>query len=69
MNRVPVQSSNIVEVGYDARTQTLEIMFRDGGLYQYFDVPDQIFQELRGAGSPGQYFHGVIKGNYRYARL
>ena len=69
MNRVVIASSNIAEVGYDRAKQTLEIMFRDGGVYQYFDVPEQVYQELLGAASHGQYFQASIKGAYRYARL
>lgn len=68
MERIAVESSNISEVGYDAQTQTLEIMFKDGNIYQYFDVPAHIHAELL-AGSPGKFFHANIRGVYRYARL
>lgn len=69
MQRVPVPSSNVASVGYDASTQTLEVEFRNGALYQYFDVPEQIFQELMNAASLGSYLNAVIKQGFRYARL
>ncbi len=69
MNRVAVQSSNLAEIGYNPQSQTLEIMFRNGAVYQYFDVPEHVFKELLDAASPGRYFHSAIKGSYRYARL
>ncbi|RZK30825.1 MAG: KTSC domain-containing protein, partial [Hymenobacter sp.] len=49
MNRVPVDSSNLSSVGYDAATKTLEIAFRSGGVYQYSYVPPNIHNELMSA--------------------
>ncbi len=69
MRRVPVTSSNITEIGYDEASSTLEILFRNGRLYQYFDVPPQAHRELMAASSHGQYLNTHIKGQYRYARV
>lgn len=69
MRRVPVTSSNIAEIGYDESSRTLEIMFKNGRLYQYFDVPIQEHQSLMSASSHGQYLNQHIKGTYRYARV
>ena len=38
MNREPVESSNLVSVGYDGNMATLEIEFKGNSVYQYFDV-------------------------------
>ena len=38
MDREPVQSTNLAEVGYCADTMVLEIAFHNGSVYQYFDV-------------------------------
>lgn len=69
MQRISVNSSSILEVGYDGPTNTLEIMFADGKVYQYFDVPSHVNEELVGAASVGKYFHSNIRGVYRYARV
>lgn len=69
MNRQSVTSSNIASIGYDADSQTLEIEFLNGGVYQYFDVPQYIYQELMGASSHGQYLAQNIKGGYRYSKV
>lgn len=69
MTMQPVNSSNIAAIGYDPETQTLAIEFRSGGTYEYYDVPEQVFQGLRSAASHGQYFQNNIRGRYRYARL
>lgn len=69
MQRQPVDSSNIASIGYDEGTQTLEIEFLNGGVYQYFDVPQQVYNDMMGAGSHGQYLAQNIKGYYRYSKI
>ena len=69
MNRLSVVSSNLGEVGYDQKSMTLEILFVDGSVYQYFDVPEHVYTELMSADSKGQFLHRNIKGKYRYARI
>ena len=69
MNRDHVESSNIKSIGYDSKSQTLEIEFLNGSVYQYFDVPEHIFEELMGADSQGKYLASNIKGYYRYSKV
>ena len=69
MNRTPVESSNIADIGYEDTTMTLEIGFHNGTVYQYFDVPHSVFQEFMGADSKGTYLNANIKNVYRYAKL
>lgn len=61
MERTPVTSSNIVSVGYEAETLTLEIEFKNGSVYQYSGVPSDEFDSFMNAGSKGTYFHARIK--------
>jgi hypothetical protein len=53
MQRTPVSSNNLRSVGYDLGTQTLEISFKSGGIYQYYYVPANIYQSLMTAVSKG----------------
>jgi len=69
MTRTSVTSSNLASVGYDAGTQTLEVEFQNGSVYQYFDVPQAVYDLLVGAESAGRLFNSEIRGNYRYARM
>jgi len=69
MKWIPVSSSNLSRVRYDESTNTLEIEFVGGRIYQYFDVPPQVFEGLISASSHGKYFAQSIKGQYRYARV
>ncbi len=69
MERTPVSSSNLSSVGYDPESLTLEIEFNHGGIYQYYEVPDHIHDELMGADSLGSYFHHNIKGVYSFGKM
>jgi len=69
MDRTPVSSSHIASIGYDPNSMTLEVEFTDGGLYQYFDVPESVFQELMQADSKGRYMHANVRNCFRYAKL
>lgn len=70
MNRENVSSSNLASVGYDAENKILEIEFLNGGIYQYFNVPDTTYKGLMNASSHGQYFDkNVKKANYRYKKI
>lgn len=69
MQRTAVSSSNIASIGYDLQSATLEIEFLNGSIYQYFDIPENVYQELMQAGSIGSYLNSYIKGNYRFSRV
>ncbi len=62
------ESSTIARFGYDAANQVLRVEFKNGGTYQYFDVPAQVFEAMVAAPSKGQFLAQMIKGSYRYAR-
>lgn len=61
-----VDSSNIEQVGYDSDTMELHVVFKDGALYVYTDVPVQIFEELLVAPSKGSFLNREVKGVYNY---
>lgn len=69
MLRVPVSSSNIASIGYDSSSQTLEIEFLDGSVYQYFGVPASEHDNLMSAASHGSYFSARIRNRYGDTRV
>lgn len=69
MRRDSVASSNIVSIGYDSASETLEIEFQNGGVYQYYNVPQSIFDALMAAPSHGKFFASQIKNAFPYARV
>jgi len=69
MTMYSVVSSNIKCVGYDESSQTLGIIFKDGGSYEYRNVPESVFNDLRLASSVGKYFSQYIKDRYRCRKV
>ena len=69
MQRAPVTSTNIRSIGYDSQSATLEVEFTSGDIYQYFDVPEHLYNGLLQAASPGQFLNiNIIQYGYRYQK-
>lgn len=69
-SRVPVKSSNILSVGHNPYTKTLEVEFRHGDVYRYKDVPRSTYKELIEAESVGRYFgKNIREGGYEYEKV
>ncbi|MGJ5040902.1 KTSC domain-containing protein [Bradyrhizobium sp. HKCCYLRH1062] len=64
MERQSVVSSNLVSVGYDEDSSTLEVEFKSGAVYRYFNVPLFEYERLMEASSHGIYFNANIKDKY-----
>ena len=69
MQRIRLDSTALQSAGYQDQSVLLELEFRDGALYHYFQVPEQIFQELLGAESTGAYFNANIRHRFAYAKI
>ncbi|MCE9686662.1 KTSC domain-containing protein [Shewanella sp. AS16] len=62
------ESSTIVRVGYDDESSILIVEFKTTGIYNYFDVPQHIFESMRGSPSRGSFLAQNVKNMYRYSR-
>ncbi len=69
MQRQKVESSNIVSIGYDKTNKILEIEFKEGRLYQFSGVEEDVANDLINAPSHGKYFHAKIREKYPTKRL
>src|SRR5690349_14996958 len=69
MLRVPVESSDIVSIGYDAASRTLEVEFGGNRIYKYRDVEPDVHQQFMRAESYGDYFDTHIKRRYRFSKV
>lgn len=69
MQRGFVSSTTVASIGYDEPTQTLEVEFTNGSVYQYYNVPLNIYDELMAAGSKGQFLNTYIRNAYPYSRV
>lgn len=70
MDRDAVDSSMIESIGYDQSSGIVEVEFRaNGQVWQYYDVPEITYNEVRAAGSLGKAFNAMIKNHFREARV
>jgi hypothetical protein len=69
IDRESVASSNVVSIGYDEATETLEVEFTNSGIYQYFNVGADLYQQLRSAPSKGQFLNSYIRNSFAYSRV
>jgi len=57
--------SEVLAAGrYDLEISRLELMFRDGKIYEYYDVPLTVWQAFSAAPSKGAFFNSRISSNY-----
>ncbi len=69
MQRLPVESTDLVSIGYDAKERVLEIEFKEDRIYQYTDVEPDVYERFMRADSYGEYFFAHINKHYRYQRV
>jgi hypothetical protein len=54
---------------YDPATATMRIIFVSGNVYEYKNVPEKIYKEMKASGSKGSYFNKHIKDRYAFEKL
>ena len=69
MMKQPVASSNVRSVGYEPQSETLEVEFWNGSVYQYYGVPEFMHEQFINAPSKGQFLNVYIKNQYPYSRV
>ena len=69
MDKQAVSSTNVSAIGYDPRTETLEVEFMSGWVYQYYGVPEHMHTQIMQASSKGQFLNVYIKNSYPYSRV
>lgn len=70
MERAYVESSMITSIGFDNSTCILEVEFKKNGqVWQYFDVPESTYLEMKAASSCGKYFNANILKHFSESRV
>jgi KTSC domain len=69
MERKKVSASNIRSVGYDPGSQTLEVEFANGSVYQYSRVSPEMHRKLMNAPSIGSFFKDNVEEDYSARRM
>lgn len=61
----PTKTSNpgrprTLAAGYDGQTHTMALVFREGAVYEYYDVTPAEWQRLKRSASPGRFLNRVL---------
>jgi hypothetical protein len=63
---LPIASSNLDGAKYDPTSKTLTVKFKSGGVYEYADVPSDIYDNFAATfqtkDSSGKFFLKHVKG-------
>ncbi|WP_295801798.1 KTSC domain-containing protein [Mucilaginibacter sp.] len=62
-------SSVVAAMEYNEPVSTLRITYVSGKVYDYKNVPPEVFEEMKEADSKGTFLNYRIKGKYRYKRV
>ena len=69
MQRKRVNSSKIRAVGYDEKSQTLEIEFTNGQVFQYPKVYPEVHRRFMAAPNPTSFYDDKIAEEYTGERV
>jgi hypothetical protein len=69
MHRIALDSTTLASVLYSPDRCLLDLEFRNGAVYHYFDVPLSTYRELLKADSKGTYFNRNIRNRFRYQQV
>jgi hypothetical protein len=64
-----IQSTNIKKTEYDTESKKLLVTFNNGALYEYEEVPHQLYTQFRMTESQGKFFSTKISKNYKYKKI
>lgn len=62
-------SSVIRKYFYNPELQILTIVYVSGAVYDYLDVPQEVFDDFRAAFSKGTYLNKHIKPIFKYEKV
>jgi hypothetical protein len=54
---------------YDADSHTLRIQYVSGMVYEYLEVPENVYNQLKESRSKGIYLNKFIKGRFEYRKM
>ena len=69
MERKRVNSSKIRAVGYDEKSQVLEVELSNGEVFQYVKVYPEVYRRFMAAPNPTSFFDDKIAEDYTGRRV
>jgi hypothetical protein len=62
-------SSVVAEIKYDKLSHTLRVIYVSGVIYDYKDVPEQIYIAMKTAFSKGTFLNLYVKGKFEFVKV
>ena len=62
-------SSVVAAMKYDPHRSILRIIFVSGIVYDYKNVPEEIYKAMKAASSKGTFLNKQIKGKYEFEKI
>jgi len=62
-------STVVAHSHYDASTSTLRITYVSGAVYDYKNVPQSVYEDMKASGSKGIFLNLRIKGHYEFEQV
>lgn len=66
MARHDLNAYDISTIAYDEKTETLTLLFPSGEVYEYYNVPENIYRDLMIAKRLSRFISRRIKKKFRY---
>lgn len=62
-------SSVVARIHYYVETATLRVVYVSGTIYDYLNVPQEVYEEMKAASSKGTFLNNRIKGVYDFRKV
>jgi hypothetical protein len=62
-------SSVVAAIRYDVPSSTLRIIYVSGSVYDYKNVPEKIYKEMKKASSKGEFLNKHIKPKFEFEKI
>lgn len=64
-----IESSNLVRTEYNTETKKLITEFKNGAIYEYDELPHDVYAKFRLSESQGKFFNSNISKKYKYKKI
>ena len=62
-------SSVVAAIRYDVNRSILRVIYVSGSVYDYKDVPEKVYKEMKEAFSKGEFLNKRIKPAYEFEKI
>jgi hypothetical protein len=66
---IAMPSSVVADFNYDSAKAILRVFYVSGSVYDYFKVPEAVYEEMKESDSKGTFLNLHIKGTYSFKKI